>query len=365
MRLVKPPSVRVLGQPLPVPGKGRSTDLIVVLDAAYVEVEQPGPPRRVSIEPQCWVERVSSAGKSIWSYAIDRRWYLPVTQPGPSIGLAQLGKRQVLVLVAGSRLIGLDPATGKELWPPLDLGGRPTRPAVLADLDGDGNTDVLVVTNLGDLVAFSIIGRRALWSRPLPPGALSRLEQSDSLAVTPPGSDGSQDVLLAGTGEWSPTNGWISVERLRGRDGELLWQARFLKNIHSRPIAPNAVWRLIPGPDLDGDGQADVFVACIPPTGAQSVCSGGLRPVGPRWPNALVAPRRPARREWHSGAAALVAWWSRRLAATRGGENGVVFRPSPRNVALQRRPPGAGWRQRSAVPSGRRHEPGGSGRSRR
>ena len=67
-----------------------------------------------------------------------------VPAPYPAVAI-RLGKRDVVALVAGTRLVTLDPASGGLQAPAHDLGFWPIRTPQFTDLDGDGETDVLLL----------------------------------------------------------------------------------------------------------------------------------------------------------------------------------------------------------------------------
>ena len=51
----------------------------------------------------------------------------------------------LVVVVDGSRWIGLDPATGRVRRPPIELGFEPALPIQHVDLDGDGTIEILLL----------------------------------------------------------------------------------------------------------------------------------------------------------------------------------------------------------------------------
>ena len=56
-----------------------------------------------------------------------------------------------VVLVAGTHLVRLAAATGKPVAEPVDLRLRPCREPVMADVDGDRRSEILLVTEDGHL----------------------------------------------------------------------------------------------------------------------------------------------------------------------------------------------------------------------
>ena len=51
-----------------------------------------------------------------------------------------------MALVDGSKVIGLDPKTGRLRSPTIELGFTPAQPVQYMDLDGDGSIDLLALS---------------------------------------------------------------------------------------------------------------------------------------------------------------------------------------------------------------------------
>jgi outer membrane protein assembly factor BamB/tRNA A-37 threonylcarbamoyl transferase component Bud32 len=262
-----------------------------------------------------WVEAISGrTGRSLWRYKLEPGWFrrppgtgvprdstwydgagmssgsgfgfgMPElystnwsrSAPGMAAPYAaqvvRVGGRSVVVLAAGTRLVGLDPRTGKPAWPALDLGFWPVRAPQYADLKGNGHTDVLLCRQAVDpggkekddhlsLIAIALEDRaplweatvRAYWARswyeePLEWPLLADLD-----------GDGKPEVIVP-TGDIVGSRKWSGVAVLSGATGEVRWR---------RPLVRSGVtgWvqqvnRFIVGPDLDGDGHRDIFAAVL------------------------------------------------------------------------------------------------------
>jgi outer membrane protein assembly factor BamB len=86
-------------------------------------------------------------------------------RPEPALGLVR--GRQVVVCVVGDQFHGVDVQTGRPAWPARRLAYRVLGPPRLADLDGDGNTDALLLHEDEPfrltLTALDLAGGRVLW----------------------------------------------------------------------------------------------------------------------------------------------------------------------------------------------------------
>jgi len=183
-----------------------------------------------------------------------------------------------IVVVAGARpgeeamLVALDGASGSEHWAVPDIKQR--QGAVLADVDGDGHTDVLAVDGAGRAVAFQGDGT-LLWRSG---EALSDLFLDGAqVAVADLDADGQAEVLVAdlvldgltggtdlsGLGPtstrvraWVPTAADLDLdgdqELIHGdavydHQGERLWQSSFT-GVYGQ-------WTTVVNADADPDGE--------------------------------------------------------------------------------------------------------------
>ena len=128
------------------------------------------------------VEALSGrSGKRLWHAPLDPDWLRPVKVDDPR-GVdwaihhpvpphppesARVGGKAAIVVVAGTRLIVLDPRTGQPIYPPLDLGLRVPFPPAVGDLDGDGSDDLVLYKSpdSANLRAFKLAGPEMLWDQ--------------------------------------------------------------------------------------------------------------------------------------------------------------------------------------------------------
>src|SRR5262249_47618867 len=86
----------------------------------------------------CWGGAISRGqGESLWHY--------PIESASAAMALRRLGGRDILVIADRARLVGLDVRTGKEVWPPRNLGIVPLGKPIFADLDGRDNLSLILV----------------------------------------------------------------------------------------------------------------------------------------------------------------------------------------------------------------------------
>lgn len=231
--------------------------------------------------PQWPIDRESS-GSSGYSGGTDGLYAIHSFRPGGAAGsvhvpyspaVIALGGRSVVVSVAGTRLAGWEAATGRPAWRAHDLSFAPCRAPQFADLDGDGDPEaILTYERTGapfwhgrtpvDVVAFSLKTFAPLW--------IMRLEAAwDGFNAhdVPPewplivdlDGDRRPEVVLPhrGVRGGDPVlNDWAGVQVVEGATGRLRWH-RVLRSIHQQ------VDRFVAGPDLDGDGQRELWAATL------------------------------------------------------------------------------------------------------
>ena len=71
----------------------------------------------------------------------------------PKPVIRPLNGRDTILLHVGTRLFAWDLETGREAWPPLELGTRPVQSAQFSDLDGDGEPEALLLFSKGDYLS--------------------------------------------------------------------------------------------------------------------------------------------------------------------------------------------------------------------
>ncbi|MBK7757552.1 MAG: VCBS repeat-containing protein [Deltaproteobacteria bacterium] len=133
----------------------------------------------------------------------------------------------VVYISTNGRLVVLDGATGAEHW--SAMGYQAYAVGAVADVDSDGVTDILTVTQVGEIVALDASGAR-MWTSTVPSTGLF-----DILTVADLDGDGDPEVL---------SNEYV----LNGQDGSLIWSPPANLSIpYHGPIAGDF--------DLDGDQE--------------------------------------------------------------------------------------------------------------
>lgn len=199
----------------------------------------------------------------------------------PHVRLSRWRERPYVLVLAGRHMIGLDPASGTSLIPAVDTGVRPELLPESADVDGDGTDDLVMIspdvapnsapgtTSFGaipdsQLTAWSP-NRRLLWTRPLqvplPHSANWWLSAPHWPHVADIDGDRAAEVIVPnGTSakasfamSMAP---WGRFDVLDGRNGQPRWSQQVM-NMDQR------VEHFTAGPDIDGDGYREVYVASL------------------------------------------------------------------------------------------------------
>jgi tRNA A-37 threonylcarbamoyl transferase component Bud32 len=225
---------------------------------------------------------------------VDDRGGLSVPYPAVII---RLGKRSVVAVSAGTRLTLLDPKTGQATVPALDLGVWPIRTPQFADLDGDGNLKAVL---LGEgaaekraepafkpdaretkppafslpfgrqpskddrlaLTAVALPDGKTLWNQTLRGywGWNWFQEPFDWPVLADLDGDGKAEIIVP-TGDFSGETTWSGVEVRDPATGNVRWRTKL--TVSSRFGHLQQVNRMLVGPDVDGDGVRDLFVAVL------------------------------------------------------------------------------------------------------
>jgi outer membrane protein assembly factor BamB len=208
--------------------------------------------------------------------------------PEPSSELGRLNGVPVVFCRAGAKVVALEVASGKQVWQTQSLGACLARPPQVVDLDGDGQDDVLAVAEQSDntlkLQALSGKTCQPLWTKTL---AEDWTEGKRLLVRDREGwrdgplrwpvladlaGDGKYEVIVGvipPSGRRTPGGGRVytpwyrrrsGVEVLDGPTGRTRWR-------HSLGVGPTddlGIQHFLVGPDLNGDGHKEVFVASAP-----------------------------------------------------------------------------------------------------
>lgn len=265
----------VIGIPatLDVDGDGKPDIIATFMSGGdEYDVFKPGeqfPSTRIKSLPGRWIEAVSGAtGKSLWRHGLDDAWFKDEHEAPFPAEVVELQKHPKIVCLAGTHLVAVEPK-GRVLAS-LDLGDRAVQPPRFGDLDRDGHPDAVVlhetvalpgasanVVKDYRLAAWSLQTNRRLWTKQHT-GVWLKAERNGAAPAPdwPVVADlgaGEATVLVA---RFDEQRKWRGVEALDGLTGEIRWQwAPAEGGLISK------IDRIAPGPDIDGDGQRDVFVA--------------------------------------------------------------------------------------------------------
>lgn len=287
----------IVGQPIMVDIAGEPAVVSLFLSVGANLRTKSG--NELIVKNTSWMEAVAArTGKSLWRSPVTAldptAYYLNLIEKFPHHPvITQLGQQQAVIAVIDSKLLALDLATGQ----PIDVpqpGAALVQAPQFGDLDGDGQTDVLLVERQGEnlqtlaLRAISFASRATLWERSfLPAGHVDRERPRPAGAelawITPRGANHKTEVLVAIRDDYShlnQTSHWFGLEALDGATGQPCWNQKFwslgkfsgsgdfgedLRMAFQRAFwtSHGAVAPTAPGPDLDGDGTPELFAASI------------------------------------------------------------------------------------------------------
>jgi tRNA A-37 threonylcarbamoyl transferase component Bud32 len=253
-----PVTGRVVGDPVTIDADGDGTpDLVTAFGTNQPPASRfgfdagPGP---------IWIDAVSGrSGRRLWRFDGGESTYPPA--------VVVLEGRSCVGVVTGSRWLALDPKTGREVVPALQMKSAPAAPPVYADLDRDGRPELLTVGGTGPsgtVSAHVLATGRLLWSQPvtLGRGADFRIDRhrhggtADSPLVVDLDGDGQCEVIApGGAPPRLPMYAPAGVQVLDGATGRVRWRhlAKATGRGHGFREAP----------DLDGDGVRDIVEASV------------------------------------------------------------------------------------------------------
>ena len=216
------------------------------------------------------------SGRWVWAFPMDRAFTSIKSRywERPAV-LLRSRRAAILVILDGSQVIVVDPATGRPQPNPIDLGFEPVRPLQYADFDGDGEPEVLALgpgssPNQQSLSVHSIGTGKVQWTATI--AAKYPLPHEPHLPSEWPwlidlDADDKSEVVLPDSGPMPPSPGYRGV---RVRDGST-GQNRWVRRMRPETKAEDGLNRILAAPDLDGDGVRDLvalsrFVGRKPPT---------------------------------------------------------------------------------------------------
>ncbi len=301
-------------------------DGIEELIATMIDVPADASSQGIMYPCKRWIEALSArSGKTVWRYDIsdhlfelasgeevpyDMRWFVGGSGGSTSGGRGSMsaGKHIVrdrpqqertgihvypstsatsvtlsgesrLAFLAGKHLVILDPQTGKEWEPPIDLGVRCGNEPQWADVDGDGSSDLIFLEEIASstfpriptakLHVWSHARRKMLWSLALD----AYWPQRQGWTVDAPRwpvivdlhGDGKCEILVphgsSKNAKAPRTVGvnatpWGALVAFEGGTGREIWN-------HKIVSMDMQVDSFIDGPDLDGDGVREVFAVTL------------------------------------------------------------------------------------------------------
>jgi predicted Ser/Thr protein kinase len=190
-----------------------------------------------------------------------------IYRQGP-LQLHPAGDRAAEVMtLCGKQLVRLHLSTGQPVASGYGQATLPVRPALnpgFGDFDGDGQTDLLLTQSIGTaqqrLIAWSPEKNVQLWhidiSAELPRQTEVRFAPPDWPQVVDLDNDGAPEVIVPGEStnekQWRPPWGLLQV--IDGSSGKLSWTSRIFNADHQ-------LEHFLAGPDIDGDGVRELFVA--------------------------------------------------------------------------------------------------------
>ncbi len=269
---------------------------------------------RLSAATQRWVEVVSGAtGQSLWRFDIPNamfettntsqtsaysRWYMgpyrssmnssntsmlsdqritrrsgsrsqQPTEPSVEVPVVKVGEfagLSIVIVATCSQLQIIDIEQGSPLSEPVKTGVIGSRPMLVADLNGDKHSDLLLTHQVDgsnpaqdQILAWSIVDQKTLWTHTVDRAAHNQaIEQLPVIGqLADLDADGFPELLVPArtTRDMNSSRySWGELETISGASGQVRWSAR----IYSCDAAAD---QLVVGPDVDGDQIRDVFVA--------------------------------------------------------------------------------------------------------
>ena len=215
-------------------------------------------------------------GRPIWSEAGPRALEVAPGEVWRRLAVLVPGLRSKrLAVVDGTQWRALDPVNGRAKGAAIELGFEPMRPVQYADLDGDGEPEILAldgasIGRIRTLHAFSLESGRELWAanadaacRQSGDDAAETNERNwnspvnrESRLVVDLDADGRSEIIIPDSGAMPPLKGYRGVRLVEGLAGTTRWR----RALRPESTAIDGVAHMAVAPDLDGDGARDVIV---------------------------------------------------------------------------------------------------------
>lgn len=195
----------------------------------------------------------------------------------PDVQLVSVANSQRIAILAGEKLVWIDPSTGKLFEEPLSLGLRCGMEPQWAECDGDGIPDLVMLVEAPpvppatlpqpQIAVWSTAKKQLLWERKCSAEWPHTSTWTTSTAawpiVTDLDGDGKSEVIApdhqSSTGILSfNANGipWGMIKAWAGDTGAELWSRRLVS-------MERQIDSVTSGPDIDGDGHCEIFAATL------------------------------------------------------------------------------------------------------
>ena len=207
------------------------------------------------------------SGRRLWTHTTARTAEEIPWDSRRQAAVVVKGRLSALVAYSdGTKWVGLDPASGEARAGPIDLGFIRIRPVQHADLDGDGEPEVLALDTGATaeqkmLRAISIKTGRELWTRTIDEvhNQVGLVALPDRPWVVDLDGDGRSEIVVPDSGPMPPLAGYRGVRLIDGATGKTRW---------SRPLRPDTPGKdglveLAVAPDLNGDGTRDLVTVSV------------------------------------------------------------------------------------------------------
>jgi hypothetical protein len=203
------------------------------------------------------------SGRWLWTFPLDQAFAAIKARYWDRPAAFLRGRRSALVTILdGSQEIALDAATGRPLSGPVDLGFDPVRPVQYADLDGDGEPEILALgpgssPNQQSITVCTTGTGKERWTASIaatyPPQHEYNLPREWPWLVDLD-RDGRSEVVVPDSGPMPPKAGFRGIRVLDGTSG----QTRWVRPMRPETKAEDGLDGILEAPDLDGDGVGEL-----------------------------------------------------------------------------------------------------------